>query len=52
MIRQLKDLKKTYREKYDELKRIKDEVNNITLAIDQGKQKLIYDFEEGYGINC
>lgn len=49
MIRQLKELKKTYREKFDQLKRLKDEINNITLAIDQGKQKLIYDFETWYG---
>lgn len=49
MIKQLKDLKKTYREKYDDLKKIKDEVNNISLAIDQSKQKLIYDFEGWYG---
>lgn len=49
MIRQLKELKKTYREKFDELKRVKDEINNITLAIDQGKQKLVYDFETWYG---
>ncbi|CDW82929.1 kinesin motor domain-containing protein [Stylonychia lemnae] len=48
LLKEMKDLKKNYRENYDKLKNLKVEVNDIQSNIDSMKQQLIYNFEGWY----
>lgn len=48
-LRELKDLKKQYRDTYKELKELQKETKFTQQAIDSQKQRLISDFEEWYG---
>jgi len=47
-LRELKDLKKQYRENYGELKELQKEIRFTQTAIDNQKTKLINEFEEWY----
>jgi chromosome segregation ATPase len=49
LLKEMKDLKKNYREHYDKLKNLKGEVNDIQSNIDSLKQQLIMNFENWYG---
>jgi hypothetical protein len=48
LLKEMKDLKKNYRENYDRLKNLKVEVNDIQTNIDNYKQQLIVNFEQWY----
>ena len=48
LLKEMKDLKKNYRENYDKLKNLKVEVNDIQGHIDNMKQQLIVNFENWY----
>jgi len=48
LLKEMKDLKKNYRDNYDKLKNIKGEVNDIQSNIDGCKQQLILNFEQWY----
>jgi len=48
MIRQLKDLKKEYRENFNAIKDLKSAINFAQNAIDSAKQKMVVDFEQWY----
>ena len=48
LLKEMKDLKKNYRENFDKLKNLKVEVNDIQTNIDSMKQQLIYNFENWY----
>lgn len=48
LLKEMKDLKKNYRENYDKLKNHKVEVNDIQGHIDNMKQQLIVNFENWY----
>jgi len=47
-LRELKQLKKQYRDSYKELKELQRETKFTQQAIDNQKQKLISEFEEWY----
>ncbi len=47
-LKEMKDLKKNYRDNYDKLKNLKLEVNDIQANIDNLKQQLIGNFETWY----
>jgi kinesin family protein 6/9 len=51
MLTRLKELKKTYRANFTELKSIKTQVNQVQQAIDHAKQQLVTDFEEWFEEN-
>ena len=51
LLQRMKELKKTYRACYAELKTVKGTCSNIALSIDQAKQKLVGDFEQWYDDN-
>jgi kinesin family protein 6/9 len=48
LLKEMKDLKKNYRENYDKLKNLKSEVNDVQNNIDACKQQLIANFEQWY----
>ena len=48
MLTHMKDLKKAYRQSFQELKTIKAKVHAISQSIDQAKQQLVSKFEEWY----
>lgn len=48
LLKEMKDLKKNYRENYDKLKNYKQEVNDNEINIDNLKQQLIFNFETWY----
>lgn len=48
LLKEMKDLKRGYRENYDRLKNLKVEVADIQANIDSTKQQLIYNFENWY----
>lgn len=48
MLRQLKDLKKDYRDLFTALKDIKSAISYSQQVIDSSKQKLVSDFEQWY----
>ena len=48
LLKEMKDLKKSYRENYDKLKNLKGEVEDIQTNIDNYKQQLILNFEQWY----
>jgi len=43
-----KDLKKSYKENFHQLKNLKVEVNDMQMNIDNLKQSLIHNFESWY----
>jgi kinesin family protein 6/9 len=47
-IKKMKDLKKNYRNNYDQMKALKDEINAISQSIEFGREKLISEFEIWY----
>ena len=47
----MKELKKTYRAAYNELKQVKGVCNQISNSIDQAKQQLVAGFEQWYDDN-
>lgn len=51
MLTRLKELKKTYRNNFSDLKSIKTQVNQVQQAIDSAKQQLVGDFEEWFEEN-
>ena len=48
LLKEMKDLKKNYRDNYDKLKNLKVEINDIQTNIDNMKQQLLYNFEQWY----
>jgi len=48
LLKEMKDLKKNYRDNYDKLKNLKADVNDIQNNIDNMKQQLIVNFESWY----
>ena len=48
LLKEMKDLKKNYRENFDKLKNFKVEVNDLQTNIDNMKQQLIFNFENWY----
>lgn len=48
LIRQLKDLKKDYRDIYNGIKDLKSHINFSQQSIDSAKQKLVQEFEKWY----
>ena len=51
LLQRMKELKKTYRACYAELKTVKSTCSQISQSIDQSKQKLVGDFEQWYEDN-
>lgn len=51
MLTHLKDLKKTYRANFQQLKVTKDQMSAIQSSIDHAKQQLVSKFEEWYEEN-
>jgi len=49
LLREMKDLKRGYREDFDRLKQAKLAIADAQTAIDQSKQQIVYDFERWYG---
>lgn len=45
LLKEMKDLKKSYREHYDRMKQLKVEINDLQTNIDNMKQQLIVNFE-------
>lgn len=48
MLKEMKDLKRDYREKYGQLKNFKQEIANIQENVDASKEQLIYAFENWF----
>lgn len=48
LLKEMKDLKRNYRDNFDKLKNFKVEVADIQANIDNTKQQLIYNFENWY----
>jgi len=48
MLKEMKDLKREYRENYSSLKGLKSDVINLQKNIDASKEQLIYQFELWY----
>lgn len=48
LLKEMKDLKRSYRDNFDKLKSLKVEVSDIQANIDNTKQQLIYNFENWY----
>ena len=48
MLRELKDLKRTYRDNYSTLKGLKQELANLQRQIDTSKEQMIFSFENWY----
>lgn len=48
MLRELKDLKRTYRDNYSTLKGLKQELANLQRQIDTSKEQMIFNFENWY----
>lgn len=51
LIQRMKDLKRTYRMSYDQLKEIKSQVFYISQTIDSLKQSLVSAYEDWYSLN-
>ena len=51
LLQKMKELKKTYRNAYNELRSTKSQVNQLQGSIDQAKQQLVAQFEEWYDNN-
>ena len=51
LLQRMKELKKTYRASYAELKTVKSTCSQISQSIDHSKQKLVGDFEQWYDEN-
>lgn len=51
MLTHLKDLKKAYRNTFQELKQVKGQLSSIQASIDHAKQQLVAQFEEWYEDN-
>lgn len=49
MLREIKDLKRDYRDNFSKLKAIKQELASLSDNIDLSKDQLIYQFEQWYG---
>lgn len=49
-LQKMKELKRMYRDNYDQLKSVKGEVFFIQQSIDQQKQQLVAAFEEWYAL--
>lgn len=48
LLKEMKDLKKNYRENFDKLKNLKVETNELRDKIDNMKSQLINSFEQWY----
>jgi len=48
MLREMKDMKRDYRDNFSQLKALKQECANINDNIDAAKEQLIFQFEEWY----
>lgn len=48
LLREMKDLKRNYRDNYDRLKNLKQEILDLQTNIDSMKQQLIIAFEQWY----
>jgi kinesin family protein 6/9 len=48
LLKEMKDLKKGYRENFDKMQNLKVEVSDLRTNIDNMKQQMIYNFENWY----
>jgi len=48
LLREMKDLKRSYREAYDRLKQVKGAINDAQQNVDAMKQQIVVDFERWY----
>ena len=48
LLKEMKDLKKNYKDNYDKFKNLKVEINDLQTNVDGSKQQLILNFEQWY----
>lgn len=48
LLKEMKDLKKNYKENYDKFKNLKEEINDLQTNVDNLKQQLVLSFENWY----
>ena len=48
LLKEMKDLKRDYRDNYGKLKELKEEMNSLQANIDTSKEQMIFQFENWY----